>query len=130
MVLFCEQSGLRRKPANLNETADLIYWLPVGRSVQPEAGEHAGLVCAGPAWSPFKEIHMNPLTKEILRMRSTVRQHIAIRIRELNYSRIHDDWTGISQHQKAADAVVELAACMGILTRTQLNILTNAIYTD
>ena len=73
---------------------------------------------------------MNPLTKEILRMRSTVRQHIASRIRELNYSRIHDDWTVIIQHQKAADAVVGLAACMGMITRTQLNILTNAIYTD
>ena len=70
------------------------------------------------------------MNQEILRMRSTVRQHIASRIRTLNYSRIHEDWTGIIQKQHAADAVVAVASSMGILTRTQLFILTNAIYTD
>ena len=73
---------------------------------------------------------MNPLTKEILRMRSTVRQHIAIRLRTLRYSRIHKDWTGIIQKQHAANAVVAVAAHMGILTRTQLFFFTKTIYTD
>jgi hypothetical protein len=73
---------------------------------------------------------MNPLTKEILRMRSTVRQHIASRIRALSFSRLHEDWTGIIQNQKAADAVVAVASSMGILTRTQLFVLTKAIYRD
>ena len=73
---------------------------------------------------------MDPLMKEILRMRSKVRQHIAGNIRELKYSRIHHDWTTICRLQKAADTVVELASNMGMLRSCQVKILTDEIYKD